>query len=264
MPTHKQGSKSMGEKIANPDYADPSKLFPNSCSSSTTNLSIHEIDAAESLVYDMMGVPEELDMTINEKDVLKEIDERLKERSTLFAEKPVPDTGQQVFISSVHASSHNNCGNKTVLNNKSDSKIKRFNSSQNSDSFYEAIMEKNLNEENSRDVTTKKEFEPHDQNNDVSKETKNRTNMKPVLKRPTKAPPPIPVKPKGLANLSNDKLKNGLHISSETDSKTFVSIKSTTVVNGEPNSRSSIQTNGTYSRSWVKAMVGRFDDENNN
>lgn len=259
MPTHKQGSKSMGEKIANPDYADPSKLFPNSCSSSTTNLSIHEIDAAESLVYDMMGEPEELDMTINEKDVLKEIDERLKERSTLFSEKPVPDTGQ-VFSSSVHTSSHNNCGNKTVLSNKSDSKIKSFNSSQNSDSFYEAIMEKNLNEENSPDVTAKKEF---DQINGISKETKNRTNVKPTLKRPTKAPPPIPVKPKGLANLSNDKLKNGLHVCSETNSKTFVSIKST-IVNGEPNSRSSIQTNGTYSRSWVKAMVGRFDDENNN
>lgn len=233
----------MGEKIANPDYADPLKLFSNSCSSSMNNLNMQEMEKCDNLEIDLMGEPEVLDMTINEKDVLKEIDERLKESSKATVDKPVSDTGQRVL-----KSSQNNCGEPHATNNKSESKI--FNSSQNSDNYYESVMERNLNQENSVQVDNHKIC-----GSTLSENNKSRT-VRPVVKRPTKAPPPIPVKPKGLSSISNEKIKSSLQISHEINRSRIVTVKSSTYTNGTSKCENLIETN---SKSWVKTMVGRFE-----
>lgn len=265
-PTHKQGSKSMGEKIAHPDYVDPFKLFSSSRNSSQANLSINESDKIE---FDLMGEPEKLDMTISEKDVFKEIDKRMNTSLELHDERPISDTGQKT-TSNDAKSSQASAGSEPF--HKSDEyKHNVVTSSQSSDSFYESILEKNLNEETSLHIarntspfTNNCNKAPDNIRNieNLRKNTNNKkvSDSKVVLKRPTKAPPPIPVKPKGLSsvcahNYINDKSRTGIANNKHTVSET-ISITNSTTVNGISKSESVLETNA---KSWVKTMVGRFE-----
>ncbi|KAJ8974372.1 hypothetical protein NQ317_009419 [Molorchus minor] len=67
-PLHKQGSKSMGEKIANPDYVDPQKLLAGSRHCSQLNLSVGS-GGKNNNDSDIMDEPELLDLSINEKSI---------------------------------------------------------------------------------------------------------------------------------------------------------------------------------------------------
>lgn len=94
-----------------------------SASCSQVDLSLSEDKNEDS---DMLGEPERLDLSISEKDVLNELEKRLN------GENGVTDTGQSAANSS-----------------------QSFNSSHNSDSYYECILEDSLKEEFVKDATGK-------------------------------------------------------------------------------------------------------------
>lgn len=202
LPTYKQGSKSMGEKIANQDYADPAKLlFAASRNPSELNLSTADVEEKddEEAEEEEEEEFEKLDLSINESDVLREIEKRLE----------VVDTGQEAAIENGGVKSSQSCN--------------CLSSSQSAECFYETIMERKLDDEVDGDV--KKRVESFSDNN------KSVVHNKMPLKRPNKAPPPIPVKPKGLSNIPSAKI----------------------ITNNDNNVAK------TNSKSWVKTMVGRFE-----
>ncbi|XP_064216001.1 uncharacterized protein GEFmeso isoform X2 [Tribolium castaneum] len=245
-PLHKQGSKSMGEKIAHPDYADPQKLF-TSCSSSRTNLNV-ELSECE-----MMKEPERLDMTISEKEVLNEFEKRLNDSTKL-----APDTGQD-----------------DELNGSSQSELleqENVNSSQNSDSYYESILEKSLVEEYTKDengrlVAKQDSFKGNENCFYVQKfrSEKEKTlrevngNGKSAIKRPSKAPPPIPVKPSRLV-ISTKNISNVI-MSTETIKSGTTNIQKLYIEQSKTKADLSHETRNVNvsEKSWVKAMVGRFE-----
>lgn len=263
-PVHKQGSEAMGEKIANPDYVDPHKLFLSSRNCSQINLSVDALGSHNEVESDM-GEPELLDLTINEKEVLNELEKRLKSSTSNCSEL---DTGQQPATDN---SSQSSTAQSEV----------NLNSSQNSDSYYESILEDSLKEEYIRDssgklVAKQDSFSNTDSNvlytlkyrqsethtctsNIENSEQKNVFHeKKTIIKRPTKAPPPIPTKPSRLLVNGNsvssiragssDTMKN----SSGSSCNRSISSVSTTIENGNHRSINS-------STSWVKTMVGRFE-----
>jgi hypothetical protein len=263
-PLHKQGSKSMGEKIAHPDYADPQKLFVNSCCSSRTNLNVELTEC------DIMTEPEHLDMTISEKEVLNEFEKRLNNDST----KPVPDTGQNLS----NGSGQNE--NDTLEDESAENVIN--NSSQNSDSYYESILEKNLVEEYTKDengrlVAKQDSFKGNENCFYVQKlkvlerETSqvktlrevngNSVEKKSAIKRPTKAPPPIPTKPSRLVfstkNISNVIMSTETITSGTTTNCKKLYIEQNNKTNQNENHES--RNVSVSERSWVKTMVGRFE-----
>ncbi|RZB39206.1 uncharacterized protein BDFB_005369, partial [Asbolus verrucosus] len=232
-PLHKQGSKSMGEKIAHPDYADPQKLFTSSCSSSRTNLNV-ELTECE-----IMTEPERLDMTISEKEVLNEFEKRLNDST-----KRVPDTGQNLTNGS--SRDGNAEQNDTLEQEESTKSVINSYSSQNSDSYYESMLEKNLIEEYTKDengrLVAKQDSFKNNENSFyiqkfkvLEKETAHIKTLKEVnsnpsekkcaIKRPTKAPPPIPTKPSRLVistkNMSNVILSTETMKSGTTNCKKF-------------------------------------------
>ncbi|XP_063911030.1 uncharacterized protein LOC135128111 isoform X2 [Zophobas morio] len=260
-PLHKQGSKSMGEKIAHPDYVDPQKLFANSCSSSRTNLNV-ELTECE-----IMAEPERLDMTINENEVLNEFEKRLTSST-----KPVSDTGQDMLNSSSHSE------HKLEHENSSENVI---NSSQNSDSYYESILEDSLVEEYTKDengklVAKQDSFRSQENSFYIQKckvserETSqiktlreinsNSNNTTEKIKRPTKAPPPIPTKPSRL--VSSTKSTSSVVMSTETIKSGATKCKKIYI---EQNNRTSQNCSreskniNVSEKSWVKTMVGRFE-----
>ncbi|XP_074028114.1 guanine nucleotide exchange factor in mesoderm isoform X3 [Leptinotarsa decemlineata] len=234
-PLHKQGSKSMGEKIAHPDYVDPQKLF-----SVSRNCSQYDLSENKNEVCDVMGEPEHLDLTINEKDVLNEIEKRLNGGTNNT------DTGQKSFNSS-HSTTKSECSK---------------NSSQNSDSYYESILEDSLTEEYVRDSSGKMVAKQDSFSSSESKISftqryqafekfsSSSTEKRPIIKRPTKAPPPIPLKPARLSasNTSSLKVSSGTTTTSKTVSQTASS-----------SNESCSQREVSNSTSWVKTMVGRFE-----
>lgn len=179
-------SKTTGEKLANPDYVDPQTLFASSRNNSQASLSLDSGVASGCFEppEDFMGERVELDMSLNEKEVLREIDQRLSEPSRISP----------------------------------------------SDSYYESILDNSLKEEYVQDKATGKMVAKSDSftNNDrmcFTLASSSDGQDKPVVKRPTKAPPPIPAKPLRLARGPGKHPANG--------------------ENGQT--------------SWVKAMVGRFE-----
>ncbi|XP_023310847.1 uncharacterized protein LOC108913314 isoform X3 [Anoplophora glabripennis] len=245
-PVHKQGSEAMGEKIANPDYVDPQKLFLSSRHCSRVNLLV-DIPCDDVEIENGMGEHEPLDLTINEKEVLNELEKRLNCDD--------PDTGQPA---SVEDSSQNDTARSEVS----------LNSSQNSDSYYESILEDSLTEEYVRDPSGKLVAKQDSFNNDNGvvytlryRKSETRTESvlherKSTVKRPTKAPPPIPTKPSRLTSNGNStrggSSESAVNSSNVSCKRTFVNDVSTV---GENSGQRSI--NG--STSWVKTMVGRFE-----
>lgn len=256
--TYKQGSKSMGEKIANPDYEDPQKLFLHSRNSSQVNLtseSQNEVD------YDL-GERVELDLSINENDVLKEIEKRLQTSTN------ISDTGQITI------------NNQSSQSEESFTKSK-FNSSQNSDSYYESILDKSLTEEYVKDSNGKMVIKSDSFSSNENKliyhmkynSLKNVTVIKKdsflenksSFKRPTKAPPPIPAKPTiKVSNGTNDLNSNCSNNSSEENKSD--KLNSTETINNSSNiscNRTFLHNqNGSTSvttTSWVKTVVNRFE-----
>ncbi|KAF5304632.1 hypothetical protein FQR65_LT07914 [Abscondita terminalis] len=160
----KRRSENIGARIAHPDYADPQKLF-------RTSQPDLQLDSLEYL----MGDCEALDLSINEKEVLS------------YGEMVKKEFEESI---GANQSSHEKSGDD-------------FNSSQNSDSYYERLLEKNLNE--NCNVERNSSFNSHD-----APQTK-------IIKRPTKAPPPIPVKPTRLLNSSvSDTTKENIENSNKT------------------------------------------------
>lgn len=214
-PLHKQGSKSMGEKIANPDYVDPQKLFLGSRNCSQIDLT----DGKKPDGGDILGEPEPLDLTINESEVLSEIEKRLK-------------------------------GHNLDFNLNSSTEIS-LNSSQNSsDSYYECILDSSLTEEFVKDSSGKLVAKQDSFSSNESTKTlliekyKNLHDKKSpvrraIVKRPNKAPPPIPAKPSRLTSKA------------VTVSR---SVTSTSTNHNDVNANTSTSTT-----SWVKTMVGRFE-----
>lgn len=204
LPAHRQGSRSMGEKIANQDYADPARLF-------TRDPSTAELEEED---FDLMGEREKLDMTIDERDVLREIEQRLE----------LVDTGQARRLKSSQSC---NCSFE-------DGGEGGVSSSQSAECFYETIMEKELDE--GVDGPTKRRVESFS-------DTDCKPKGKVAVKRPNKAPPPVPAKPKGLANISNN------------SNNKFIATISSSVTVKETNDG----ITKASSKSWVKTMVGRFE-----
>lgn len=265
----KQSSKNTGEKLANPDYVDPQKFF---LSSSRSNLTLNHSD------NDMMGEePERLDMTINEDDVLTEIENRLKQ-SDLNLNSNVEAINSSVNIPEISLDAS-------------------LDSSQ-CDSYYESILDDRLGDEYVRDefgklilkqdsfrsektyISTrrpktveselmkspKNEFQIIDFSCQYSSEHRPKSLEKKPLRRPTNAPPPIPAKPIRLLN-GNNSSTNGKREAINNRSNYN---QNSLVFNGNiaQNQNKSLQNNNTYddqdnvnmsSKSWVKAMVVRFE-----
>nr|CAI5821529.1 unnamed protein product [Callosobruchus analis] len=229
-------SRSIGEKMANPDYADPQKLLLGS----KVNLAVGENRLEEEA--DMMGEVERLDLTINEKEVLNEIDKRLNGSSNEGSSTEVPDTGQETTTTVVEVSPITTpC----------------LDSSQISDSYYESLLEDNLTEEYVKDssgrlVAKQDSFSGNENRCTVVFaqkykyfEDQGTTGTQKVVKRPTKAPPPIPVKPARL---------------SIRTSTSDGCLGAKPVANGQNEENVEQQEDAvTPTTSWVKAMVGRFE-----
>nr|CAI5830853.1 unnamed protein product [Callosobruchus analis] len=229
-------SRSIGEKMANPDYADPQKLLLGS----KVNLAVGENRLEEEA--DMMGEVERLDLTINEKEVLNEIDKRLNGSSNEGSSTEVPDTGQETTTTVVEVSPITTpC----------------LDSSHISDSYYESLLEDNLTEEYVKDssgrlVAKQDSFSGNENRCTVVFaqkykyfEDQGATSTQKVVKRPTKAPPPIPVKPARL---------------SIRTSTSDGCLGAKPVANGQNEENVEQQEDAvTPTTSWVKAMVGRFE-----
>ncbi|KAG5897855.1 hypothetical protein JTB14_024889 [Gonioctena quinquepunctata] len=229
-PLHKQGSKSMGEKIAHPDYVDPQKLLVGSRNCS-------QIDLREE--GDTMGEPEMLDLSINGKEVLNEIEKRLSGSAH--------DTVPKKRLNSSHGSGRSE-------NSK--------NSSHNSDSYYESILEDSLKEEYVRDSSGKLVAKQDSFSSNESKLSFTQkyqafdkcspslSEKRPVIRRPTKAPPPVPFKPARLSSSSTSlKVFCGSTVTKQTLTRS--------VSRSDENcSQREVVSNST---SWVKTMVGRFE-----
>lgn len=238
-PVYKQGSKSMGEKIANPDYADPHKFFTSSRQSSRVNLSLEDQDQHED--NDIMGEPELLDLTINENEVLNEFDKRLKGSTNEY------DTGQKFHISSLSTT-------KSEIS---------LSSSQNSDSYYESILEDSLKEEYVKDASGKlvakqdsfssNESKVHYTQKLFEKQCNVLAGKPSVIKRPNKAPPPIPQKPTRLFANTNNFVRNTF---TETINS---SISKSTIMKTVSTEECNTQHETGTTTSWVKTMVGRFE-----
>ncbi|XP_022915912.2 uncharacterized protein [Onthophagus taurus] len=247
----KQASKAaIGARIANPDYEDPQKIFAsmNSLNQSTISIASSKTES-EDIDFE---APEELDMTINEHEVLTEFDRRLRENECSRFSCTVTAVSSQSITEISTILSHNS---NTVT--RSSSEI--LNSSQNSDdSYYESILEKNLNDDNvercdsfrvsgaSRPEFLKKNIvRCSSTNNSPLFERKS-------LQRPTKAPPPIPAKP--LKFTTNTELTNQSTLkSTNTIKSNFLESTATTESFLNGNSRRS------QSKGWVKTVVGRFE-----
>ncbi|XP_066148186.1 uncharacterized protein [Euwallacea fornicatus] len=186
-----RGSKSTGEKLANPDYVDPQTLFVNSRNNSQASLSLDSGVASGSFDVADDDIIGRLDMSLNEKEVLKEFEKRLSEGSSRHSP---------------------------------------------SDSYYESLLEDSLIDEYERDKVTGKLVVKSDSFSDrimsLSGEAAKQARPS-VVRRPLKAPPPVPVKPLRLT-------KNGLNQN--------LSVK------GKP-----AEENSRVMYSYVKAMVGRFE-----
>ncbi|XP_018332639.1 uncharacterized protein LOC108742103 [Agrilus planipennis] len=230
--SYKQGSESMGAKIAHPDYVEPVRLF-----SSTKTL--NSLDSPTS--------PSEE----KPKGLTKQ----------RYSDQPKTDTDVNAL----------NDLKSSLEGSRSSDNLKI--TSQNFDSFYESLMEQRLSEEyimQNRNVqnedkagtmvkinyettvTTTKGVEKSQ--GEVCSENppplkEKRSNMK----RPTKAPPPIPSKPSRLLNNSTTTVG-----SNSPSSKENVSVVRS---RSEPVSlKSEIHCKPmTTSKGWVKTVVGRFE-----
>lgn len=240
-PLHKQGSRSMGEKIANPDYVDPQKLFVNSRNNSQVCLSLESGTASfesQDGQDDIMGERVELDMSLNEKEVLKEIEKRLSE-------------GRENKIESSQSTPEKSSRNSP------------------SDSYYESILENSFQDEYVTDKTGKlvvksDSFTNNDRlfftlrDNSTTPNLNLRTQpLRVALKRPTKAPPPIPAKPLRLTKHGTNQAEQD-----KRDVKRPFSVKvpeNESLKNGSSECEIRQNGNGTVQSSWVKTMVGRFE-----
>ncbi|CAH1125212.1 unnamed protein product [Ceutorhynchus assimilis] len=204
-------NKSTGEKLANPDYVDPQTLFV-----SNGHVTSNQVNGSNN-EQDLMGERVELDMTLN-PEVLKEFDLRLKRDS---------NTSHQ-SINSSHQSVNSS---HLQLNSPHHSPHSSHHSP--SDSYYESILETSLTEEYVKDSVTGKLVVKSDSFTDSHRSQA----AKPIIvKRPTNAPPPIPVKPLRLTKLQ------ACHINS---------------CNSKPMDNKGGVNGGQTS--WVRAMVGRFE-----
>ncbi|XP_044766488.1 uncharacterized protein LOC123322602 isoform X2 [Coccinella septempunctata] len=245
-----QNSRSTGERIANPEYVDPQKFILNA--SRTSLLSQDKVDG------ELSDEPERLDMTINENDVLDEIENRLQKSMSL------DDTGQM--------ERNNGCvSSRADKFEQSTLSISSFNSSQNDDSYYESILDDRLVEEYVRDergaLVLKQDSFRSTENKYIVKQTESlertiaenvtKSNIstsksdsrlserKTLIKRPNKAPPPIPVKP---THLKNGHKHIGTNETIKTNNNNEIKDKETNE-----------ETETVPAKSWVKAMVGRFE-----
>lgn len=280
---YKQNSKSIGARIANPDYEDPHRLFTSTPSSSQSSLTIFNDDRKTNEDEDLIGEHEVLDMSLNESDVLTEFEKRLKE--TKECETNSVDTGQNLS-QNVSKSSHYE--KSASLSQRCDEGYKetceRSNSdifsSQNSDSYYESILEKKLNGVNiARNGSFKSSTNDEDFKSSNNQTKNNFCNGKvshpKLLKRPNKAPPPIPTKPKFLAStctsvkkeyFSNSILRNSksLEITNRiSDSYEHII---TTDNNSVALNATTLQQENSFdeefnpnSKGWVKTIINRFE-----
>lgn len=224
MPTYKQGSKSMGAKIAQPDYADPQKLFR-----STQTLAAEEkFSSTQTLAVEEKSNFETLDLSINEKEVLS-----CGDRVSLEFEKRLHSSSQDVL-----------------------------NSSQNSDSYYERLMEKNLNDFDANTPNPAAGLQRLEGETKDSEPVQHKDRR--YVKRPTKAPPPIPSKPARLLTTNSSSFSENC---SATNGNTITACdnkfnkSATKPLAPSPPRRiegAAIKTT-TSSKGWVKTVVGRFE-----
>lgn len=271
----------MGAKIANPDYEDPHKLF--NCTPTSSQLSLtHNIPETQKIIEDAdVNAEPDLDMSISEHEVLTEFEKRWENTKQL--PNPV-DTGQN-FSQNLTKSSQceKSASLSKICDDNSSKVIKECSSSdvfssQNLDSYYESIFEKNLNgvnvERNDSFLSCKSET------------TQKKTEVK-LLKRPNKAPPPIPTKPFKLTqnklveaiNENNSYFKNNItshsnilrKSSSQSNGDKFSYKKVTTTFTKSDNNISAKScsitqqsTNNAFSeevntKGWVKTIINRFE-----
>lgn len=292
-----QGSESMGAKIAHPDYADPQKLFRTSHAFSRSDLCINTPDASDiSKDEDLMGHREKLDMSINEKEVLS-YGEKVRNEFEKYKQRSLEDIEENEKTASLSNGAKSSPG---VANQNTPDIL--LNSSH-SDSYYERLMEKNLNEDSGeiKKYTQRYSSFKSNSNGNVTaikyKEngiiiTENEGKLKipaSTVKRPTKAPPPIPTKPSRLlnANSNNSNLdavkenissftnkfvssKNEKLVSESTDkdfytgrrkifvSKALYEVSHENDLNNETETLTEVQQ-PINSKGWVKTIVGRFE-----
>lgn len=225
LPTYKQGSKSMGAKIANPQYADPQKLF-----ASTSQINLQEEEETRKQqhvdidVNDLIGEPEVIDLSLNESEVMNEFDRRLR---ISREDSNITDTGQ-LSPTNKKASTLTKIPTMPQITTTSFS----GDSTVNIESYYENILDKNL----SSDGETTEEF------CDRNTPFKSKEIRRSLIKRPTKAPPPIPVKPARLSLQNN----RSLLANSITADRTVTEISNLTVESPQQGLSKSKSDNGWF------------------
>lgn len=232
LPTHKLGSKSMGAKIANPDYADPQKILlvatePRSISNSpsTSTTTLPSKDNLEDFV-----LPRNIDM--NEAEVLRELDRRL-------SQQPTASNGQRMTSSPKTPTSPTSPTSPMSPISPNPAHVFATVASSH-DCYYEHLLDKRLTEEESR-IEKSDSFRSN-----AGDDCRPHIMRKPEMKRPVKAPPPIPAKPKFLSPVKNS-LTAGNPINSNGVCQ-----------NGGQPSNCGLQLEGNQ-KGWVKTIIDRFE-----
>lgn len=218
-------------------------------------------------------------MTINENEVLTEFDKRLQ--------TSIDDCSGAIISSQCISAT-----STTVHNQNTDSHLDVSNSSQNSDSYYESLLEDTLSEKQLERCDSFRVSTDLKKDNQTALDSKgntetnksciiNKLEISKTILRPSKAPPPIPAKPikpildnyisnkkdsieivNNAAILKKKEIFNTIIQSSQTrlsESTKFINTtrdmmyqKSTKEVNNPTNEI--IQSKG-----WVKTVIGRFE-----
>lgn len=175
LPTYKQGSELMGAKIAQPDYADPQKLFGHLTNS---QLSLNSTTSSPNSQTSNTNNNQSVEViSLNSSNSQKE------EVITKNIFETIIDTGQKYLKikSPLAEKKFHEC------DQKSSRKLVESHPNESVD-YYESILEQSLQ-------TNESQLKCNAQKPVI--------NPKPVMKRPLKPPPPIPQKP-NLKNLTNN------------------------------------------------------------
>lgn len=238
-PAHKQGSRSMGAKLANPDYAVPSELLASlSRGQSTTSINTNDIP---NYIDDSFTITDEYrldrsEMTINENEVFEALNERLQ--------------FQQQLLETVHK--NNSPTSQQIHTNNNES-------SHQHEDYYEQILDEKLSEEDRRRGVDKSDSFRSENSETIQEETHSivEKHVKRQVSRPRMLapPPPIPVKPKFLAQRSQQSSVDQEQSCNGNDNNIVQII----VENNGNGNDSTCSTKDNCNRGWVRTIVNRFE-----
>lgn len=288
LPTYKQGSELMGAKIAQPDYADPQKLFP-SINSSQLNLDSNLLSEDNNLNgKEQQKINQDVPKSKKVFDSinLQTVKSYCIDTGQKYLKIKSPLTEKKLFCDNKSVLNSSQCKSKLVQNNSpatvesrlESNKINENNTILNdtpihsipacSDSYYEKILEHNLlNDEKPK---------PDIKNNKPIMNYEKIQNNKNIVVNSNTLKSPTDISGKEQINLFSQKNDVKKVLCTETKQPTVLKptlshhkpirrpLKPPPPVPAKPLRLSQIETNNTTdqvqsTKGWVKTVVGRFE-----